>query len=319
MITRVKTVDIANFLKKYGILLILIALMLLFTALSDVFLTSRNLLNISRQISMIGIASVGGMFVMLLGGIDLSKGALVSFVNIVCSYFIVNTGMDFVMAIFICLVISAMVGYINGILVTAVNIPPLIATLGSQTILYGFAYIISRGQSIAGFPDAFRVIGQGHIWEIPVPVIVLVLFLALGYFILNKTYLGRSFYAIGGNAEAAKLSGINVNRVKRLVYMMSGLFTGFAAIVMLSRVNSGHPNTGLGFEFDVITAIVLGGISVSGGSGRLFNAVVGVFIIGVVNNGLVLIGMTHYVQMVVKGVILITAVGIDCMQKRVKV
>lgn len=306
----------SEFLRKYGILFVLIALMLLFGILSDVFFTFRNLINICRQVSMIGIASVGGMFVMLLGGIDLSQGALVSFVNILCAYLMVNMGMHPVLAIAFNIIIAAIVGYINGLMVTLANIPPLIATLAMQSVLFGFAYILSGGQTIAGFPEGFRVIGQGHAGPIPVPVIIVIFFFALGYFILNRTYLGRYFYAIGGNEEAAKLSGINVHRVKRSVYMMSGLFTGFAAIVTLSRVNSGQANTGVGFEFDVITAIVLGGISISGGSGRLFNAVVGVLIIGVMNNGLVLIGMSQYSQMVIKGVILAVAVGIDCVQRK---
>ena len=267
---------------------------------------------------MIGIASVGGMFVMLLGGIDLSQGALVSFVNIVCAYLMAKAGMNFVLAILINVAAGALAGYINGLLVTLANIPALIATLATQNILFGLAYIICGGQSIAGFPDAFRVLGQGYIGPVPIPVILMVLFFAIGGFILNRTYFGRSLYAIGGNEEAAKLSGINVNRVKRLVYMISGLFAGISAVVTLSRVNSGQANTGDGFEFDVITAIVLGGVSVNGGSGRLYNAVIGVLIIGILNNGLVLINMSQYVQMIVKGVILAIAVGFDCVQKKEK-
>ncbi len=310
-----KTFNATEFMKKFGIILILLALMAMFSILSDVFLSYKNLINICRQMSMIGIASIGGMFVMLLGGIDLSQGALVSFINILCAYMMAKMGMNYGVAIALNILVAALVGYVNGIMVTVTNIPPLIATLAMQNILFGFAYIICRGQSIAGFPGAFRVIGQGYVWMVPVPVIILVVFCVVGYFILNRTYLGRYFYAIGGNAEAAKLSGINVQRVKRLVYMICGMFTGFAAIVTLSRVNSGQANTGLGFEFDVITAI---GISVSGGSGRLFNAVMGILIIGVMNNGLVLIGMTEYSQMVVKGVILAIAVGIDGVQKMEK-
>ena len=307
-----------DLIRKYGIILVMVALMVLFSLLSDVFLTYNNLINICRQVSMIGIASVGGMFVMLLGGIDLSQGALVSFVNIVCAYLMAKAGMNFVLAILINVAAGALAGYINGLLVTLANIPALIATLATQNILFGLAYIICGGQSIAGFPDAFRVLGQGYIGPVPIPVILMVLFFAIGGFILNRTYFGRSLYAIGGNEEAAKLSGINVNRVKRLVYMISGLFAGISAVVTLSRVNSGQANTGDGFEFDVITAIVLGGVSVNGGSGRLYNAVIGVLIIGILNNGLVLINMSQYVQMIVKGVILAIAVGFDCVQKKEK-
>lgn len=308
----------ADLLRKYGIILVMAALMVLFTMLSKVFLTYNNLINICRQVSMIGVASVGGMFVMLLGGIDLSQGALVSFVNIVCAYLMAKAGMNYVLAIVINIAAGAVAGYINGLLVTVANIPALIATLATQNVLYGLAYVICKGQSIAGFNEVFRTLGQGYIGPVPIPVVIMVIFFAIGGFILNRTYFGRSLYAIGGNQDAAKLSGINVNRVKRLVYMISGLFTGIAAIVTLSRVNSGQANTGDGFEFDVITAIVLGGVSVNGGSGKLYNAIFGVLIIGILNNGLVLINMSQYMQMIVKGIILAVAVGFDCVPKKEK-
>ncbi len=304
--------------RKYGIFIVLIALIVLFSCLSNVFFTANNMINILRQISMMAIAAVGGMYVMLIGGIDLSQGALLSFVNILCSYLMVKTGMDPVLAVTINLGVSAAVGYVNGLMVTLANIPPLIATLATQNVLYGFAYIICGGQTIYGFPEEFSFIGQGYVGPIPFPIIMMVIFLVLGGFILNKTYFGRHFYAIGGNVEAAKLSGISVDRVKRLVYMISGLFVGVAGVITLSRVNSGQANTGNGFEFDVITAIVLGGVSVSGGSGKLYNAIVGVLIIGILNNGLVLINMSNYTQMIIKGVILALAVGFDCIQKKEK-
>lgn len=315
---KILTKNRIDIIRKYGIILVMLVLMVLFSVLSDVFLTYNNLINICRQVSMIGIASIGGMFVMLLGGIDLSQGALVSFINIVCAYLMVKAGIPYGAAIVINIAAGALVGYLNGIFVTMLNIPPLIATLGTQNILFGLAYIICKGQSIAGFPDVFRTIGQGYLGPIPIPVILMVIFFAIGGFILNKTYFGRFLYAIGGNEEAAKLSGIHVKRVKRMVYMLSGLFTSISAIVTLSRVNSGQANTGTGFEFDVITAIVLGGISVNGGSGKLYNAILGVLIIGILNNGLVLINMSQYMQMIIKGVILIAAVGFDCVQKMSK-
>ncbi len=306
------------YIKRYGIFLVMVALMLVFTFLNPVFLTSSNLINVVRQVSMIGIASIGGMYVMLIGGIDLSQGSLLSLLNILCAYFMATMDMNMWLAILICLILSAGVGYVNGMLVTFARIPALIATLATQYVLLGIAYIICKGQSIFGFPDAFRVFGQGYLGVIPVPVLVFIAFLAIGAFLLNKTFLGRSFYSIGGNAEAAQLSGIKVGRVKRIAYLLSGLFTGVASIITLSRVNSGQANSGDGFEFDCITAIVLGGVSVNGGAGRLYNVVAGVLIVGILNNGLVLIGMSNYLQMVIKGVILAVAVGIDCVQKKEK-
>lgn len=247
---------------------------------------------------------------------DLSQGAILSFTNIVCAYLMVEAGMNYWLAIVVCVVSATLVGYINGLLVTITRIPALIATLASQYVFTGLAYLICKGQTIYGFPESFKVFGQGYAGVIPVPVIFLVVFLLVGSFILNKTYLGRAFYAVGGNAEAAKLSGIHVERIKRIAYLASGLFTGFASVITLSRVNSGQANSGDGFEFDCISAIVLGGVSVSGGSGKLYNVVAGVLIVGILNNGLVLIGMSNYIQMVIKGIILVIAVGFDCVQKR---
>jgi ribose transport system permease protein len=184
-----------------------------------------------------------------------------------------------------------------------------------MTILEGLAYIISGGIPIFGFPRGFSVIGQGYVGPVPVPVIIMVVILATGSFILEKTYFGRYFYAVGCSEEAAHLSGINVRRVKYLVYTLSGLFAGIAGIVMLSRTNSGQALAGKGFELDVLTAVVLGGVSVNGGQGKINNVVAGILILGVLGNGLVLLNVSQYVQMVTKGAVLLLAVGFDCYQK----
>jgi ribose transport system permease protein len=201
-------------------------------------------------------------------------------------------------------------------MVSTVGMPALIATFATQTIFKGLAYIISGGTPINGFTVDFKIIGQGYIGPIPVPVIIMVICFALGSFILNKTYFGRYFYAVGGNEEAAKLSGIRVGRVKYLVYSLSGLFAGLAGIVMLSRTNSAQATAGDGYEFDVITCVVLGGVSVTGGYGKLSNVVAGVLIIGALTNGMVLMNVSSYVQLVVKGLVLAFAVGFDCIQKK---
>lgn len=310
----VKT-DRKKILKQYGITLVLIALCILFTILNPVFFTLRNIMNVMRQMSMIGIASVGGMFVIIQGGIDLSEGAVVSFVNVICAWLMMNAGISPEVAIFISLVVSAIIGYLNGVLVTIAKMPPLIVTLAMQGGLYGVSYIITNSHSIAGFPDSFRFIGQGYIGFLPFPVVLMVLVLLIGWFVLNKTYFGRYIYAIGGNDDVARLSGIRVNRVRRIVYMLGGLFAGVSGVIFLSRLMSGQANTGVGFEMDVLTALVLGGVSINGGSGKIFNAVMGVAIIGVLNNGLVLINVNQHVQEVIKGVVLIAAVAFDCISK----
>lgn len=306
-------------LKKYGIFLVLIVLFTYFALSSKAFFTFGNLINVTRQISMLGIASVGMAFVLLLGGIDLSIGSVVTIVNIGVAWLIVKAGVHPVLACFIALLGSASIGFLNGFIIAKVKMPPLIVTLSSMIMIEGFAYMICKGVPIFGFPKEFAYIGQGYIGPIPFPVFVLIFVLLIGAFILNKTYFGRYFYAVGGNEDASKLSGINVDRVKYMVYALSGLFAGIAGIVMLSRTNSGQVTAGKGFEFDVLTAVVLGGVSVNGGSGRISNVVAGVLIIGVLSNGLVLLNVSAYVQMVIKGAVLMSAVGFDCYQKNRKI
>ena len=194
--------------------------------------------------------------------------------------------------------------------------PSLIVTFASQTIFEGAAYIISNGMPIFGFPKGFSTIGQGYLGFIPVPVIIMIVVFILGAFILDKTYFGRYFYALGGNEMASQMAGIRVKRIKYLVFSLSGFFAGVAGIIMLSRTNSGQPTAGKGYEFQVITAVVLGGVSLAGGSGKLSNVVAGVLIMGILKNGMVLLNISEYVQMVVVGLILLLAVGFDCVQKR---
>ncbi len=305
----------ADSLKKYGIYVVLLLLAAFFAASSEAFLVPANLFNVARQVSMLGIAAVGMAFVLLVGGIDLSIGSQMTMVNIVAAWLMVNGHQNPLIACLVALVISTSVGFLNGWIIANLKMPPLIVTLCGMTILEGLAYIISGGIPIFGFPKGFSVIGQGYVGPVPVPVIIMVVILAVGSFILEKTYFGRYFYAVGGNEEAANLSGINVKRVKYLVYALSGLFAGIAGVVMLSRTNSGQALAGKGFELDVLTAVVLGGVSVNGGEGKINNVVAGVLILGVLGNGLVLLNVSQYVQMVTKGAVLLLAVGFDCYQK----
>ena len=307
---------VVNLIKGRAIYVALIALFIIFSCLSSDFLTPTNLLNIARQIAVLGVASVGMTYVILIGGIDLSTGSIITFVNIIAAYFMVNSGMNMWLAILISLIASTSIGFLNGFLVANLNIPSLIVTFASQTIFEGFAYIISNGMPIFGFPKSFATIGQGYLGFIPVPVIIMIVVFLIGGFLLNKTYFGRYFYALGGNETASKMAGIRVKRMKYLIFSLSGFFAGIAGIIMLARTNSGQPTAGKGYEFQVITAVALGGVSLSGGSGKLSNVVAGVFIMGILKNGMVLLNVSEYVQMVVEGVILLLAVGFDCIQKR---
>ena len=228
----------------------------------------------------------------------------------------VNMGMNMWLAILVTMIVSVLIGLLNGFMVSTVGMPALIATFAVQTSFSGLTYILCGGLPINGFPEQFKIFGQGYVSIVPVPVIIMILCFAAGSFILNKSYFGRYFYAVGGNVEAAKLSGIRVGRVKYLVFALSGFFAGLAGIVMLSRTNSGMANAGLGFEFDVITCVVLGGVSVSGGYGKMSGVVAGTFIIGALQNGMVLMNINQYMQMVVMGIVLALAVGFDCLQQK---
>ena len=286
--------------------------------MNRVFFTTSNLFNVARQVSFLGIAAVGMTFTLLLGGIDLSIGSVISLVNVVAASLMVKQGYPPLAACLIGVALGTFLGFLNGWAIANIGIPPLIVTLCALTIWEGVAYILSKGMPIFGFPRSFSFLGQGYLGVIPIPVIVMVIILCIGAFILNKTYFGRHFYAVGGNEEAAFLSGINIKRVKYLAYTLSGFFASVAGIVILSRTSSGQAITGKGFEFNVLTAIALGGVSVNGGVGRVSNIVAGVFIIGVLTNGLVIMNISQYVQMVIKGLVLFTAVAFDMLQKNGK-
>lgn len=306
---------IMDIVRSRAIYAFLIAMVVFFSVMNENFLTVNNLLNVAKQVSIFGIASVGMTYVILLGGIDLSTGSLISFVNIVAAYFMVNMNLNPWLTILLSLSICTFVGFANGWVIAEIKMPPLIVTFASQTIFGGLAYIICNGRPISRFEESFLQIGQGYLGIVPIPILIMIACFAAGAFILTKTYFGRYFYALGGNEEAAELSGIRVKRIKYLVYALSGLFAGIAGLVMLSRANTGQPNAGLGYEFDVITCVVLGGVSVTGGSGKISNVIAGVLIIGVLSNGMILMDISSYMQMVIKGVILLLAVGSDCIQQ----
>ena len=303
-------------IKDKAIWVVFIILFIGFSIANQRFLHPNNLLMVLRQVSMLGIASVGMTFVILTAGIDLSIGSIITIVNIICAYMMVNMGMNMVTAIVLTLMISTLIGLMNGFMVSSIGIPALIATFATQTAVEGLAFVISKGTPIFGFDERFKVIGQGYVGPIPIPILIMAACFAIGSIILNKTYFGRYFYAIGGNEEASKLSGIRVRRVKYMVYALSGFFAGLAGIVLLSRTNSGQPTSGKGYEFDVITCVVLGGVSISGVFGKFSNVIAGVMIIGVLSNGMVLMNISSYTQMIIKGIILAGAVGFDCIQKR---
>jgi ribose transport system permease protein len=301
---------------KYGVFIILAVIIVFFTIISDAFFTPSNLLNVARQVSMIGICAVGMTFVLLTGGIDISVGSIIAMQSVICAIIIVQFQIPIPVAIILTLLLGCGIGLLLGFFITKYDVPPLIATLAMMTIARGVAFVLTGGIPIYGLPESFKVIGQGYLWVIPVPVIIMAAVFIFGWWLLERTFFGRHIYAIGGNQEAARLSGVNVNHVKRLVYMFSTLFASIAGVVMLSRINSGQPSVAEGFEMDVITGAVLGGVSVSGGEGRIVNVIAGVFIMGILSNGMAIMSLNEYWQWIVKGAVLITAVSFDNMQKK---
>ena len=255
---------------------------------------------------------------MISGGIDLSIGSQVVLTNVLLAIMMVYGKMDPVVAIPLILGVGLLLGAINGLLSITLKIHPLIITLGTAAIYKGIGYIINASRNIMGFPDSFRWLGQGYVWGIPVPVIVWVIVALIGAFVLNKTYFGRRVYALGGNEEAARLAGVRINRMKVFLFMICGFTAAITSVLLLSRVFAGQTVTGQGLEFDCLTAALLGGVSFKGGEGSVFGLVVGILIIGVLNNAMQLASFPDFSQTVVKGAVLLIAVAIDVYQKNRK-
>ena len=297
---------------------VLLAIVVFFTIASDSFLTAGNLLNVTRQVAMLGISAVGMTCVILTSGIDLSVGSVMAITNVVGSMLMVNAGMPIVPAVALTLALAAFVGLINGLLVAYVGVPALITTLAMMTILRGLSFVLCSGMPVWGLPESYKILGQGYIGPIPIPVIVMVIVFILGWIFLNRTRTGRHIYGLGGNKEAVRLSGVNTAKIETLVFVISALLTGLAGIIMLSRINTGQPKIGTGYEMDVITAVVLGGVSIMGGEGSIFGVLIGVLITGVLSNGMILIDVSEYSQQITKGLVLLLAVVFDTLAKKSK-
>lgn len=308
-----------KFFQTYGILIVLFALIIFFSLSTDAFFSVKNLFNILRQVSIIGVVAVGMTFVMLTGGIDLSVGSLLAIASVVGSSLMVMVGLNPLFALIIAMLVTTTFGTLTGAIIEFIDIPPLITTLGMMTVIRGVAYIITGGLPIYGLPESVTMIGQGYIWVIPIPVIIMLIVFLVGSFILKKTYFGRYFYAMGGNEEATRLAGINIRVMKIGTYTLNAFLTSIAGIILMTRINSGQPSAGVGTELDVITAVVLGGVSMSGGEGKLSGVLIGTLLMGVLSNGLIIMNVGEYYQMVVKGAVLILAVGFDRISKREKV
>lgn len=300
--------------KKFGIYILLAVVFIVFAVAAPNFLSAKNVINIVRQCSMFGIVVVGVSMVMIGGGMDLSVGSQMAVDGMLVGYMMVNSGLPIPVAIIATIVIGCVMGAINGLVAVKLHIMPIIVTLGTMLILEGVAYLITGGYPITGMPEAFTVIGQGYLGVIPIPVIIFAAFVIFGWVVMNKTYLGREIYALGGNREAARLAGINVDRLTIIVYTFCGFAASIAALIMVGRTNASQPGAGSSYAFDCMTAACLGGVSIAGGEGKISGTVVGVLILGMLDNGLVLMSVNSNWQSVIKGLILLAAVAIDCYQ-----
>lgn len=284
---------------------------------SSVFLTADNLINVARQVSINGILAVGMTFVILTGGIDLSVGSVMAFTGTIMAGMMINFGMPPFVAIMIGIVIGALIGYINGLFVSYAKIPAIIVTLAMMEISRGFALLYTGGYPLSGLPASFAFIGRGYAFGVlPMPVLIMALVYIAAYIVLNHMPIGRFIYAIGGNEEAVRLSGVKVKRYKIMAYVVSGIAASISGIILTSRLMSGQPNAGVGFELDAIAAVVLGGTDIAGGRGHIFGTILGALLIGVLSNGLNLMGVSPYFQRVLKGVIIIAAIYYSSSRKK---
>lgn len=299
---------IVNVMLNYGIVMILVVLLVIFSIASRNFLKASTIFTILKQVSTVGIVSVGMTFVMLTGGIDLSVGSIIGVAAVGAATFM-QIGLHPVLACLFALLLGTLFGGANGFFVNFFSIPALIGTLGTMTSLRGVAYLITDGLPVFGFSDSFSTFAQGSLGIIPYPVIVMVFVFIVAGYVLSRTKTGRYLYGVGGNEEASRLSGINVKKIKYIAYSVSGLLAALAGIILLSRTNSGQPAAGSGYEMDAITAVVLGGVSISGGEGQLGLVVVGVIIMGVLTTGMIMCNINDYIQQVIKGLVLVFAVA----------
>lgn len=310
-------INFKELLSRSGPLGGLIVLVVVMSFLSPFFLTFNNLFNVATQISVIAILAFGQTFVIVSGGIDLSVGSVLALAGIVFGWASVVAGLPVVLALLLGLGAGAAIGLVNGLLITLGKLPPFIATLAMLSAARGLALVVSNGQPLNPIPEVVRTLGGGDLFGVvPLPVVLLLIMWVITIVILRSTYPGRCFYAIGGNEEAARLSGINVFRQKLLMYTLSGFFAAVAGILIAARLASAQPQAGFTFELDAIAAVVIGGASLAGGVGSASGTFIGALILGVLRNGLNLLNVSAFWQQVVIGAVIALAVMTDTLRRK---
>lgn len=301
---------------RLGLVVALAAIVVILSLLKPTFLTTANLINVVRQISINGILAVGVTYVLLTGGVDLSMGSLVALTGVVAAGLAHPQQYPTLVPVLGGVSAGAICGSVNGLFVTKGRVAPFIVTLGMMTIARGLALVISGGKPVSNLAPQFTYLGGGDWGGIPIPVVILLTLAILSYGFLKNVRLGRYLYAVGGNENAARASGINVDAVKLFAYTVCGAMAGLAGVVLASRITTGQPNAGVGYELDAIAAAVIGGTSLSGGVGGVGGTILGALLMGVLNNGLDLLNVSSYYQQIVKGVIIVGAVWIDQRQEQ---
>lgn len=302
-------------LGQYGIVVAFVGICIALALITPKFLTLSNLMIVVTQVSINALLAFGVTFVIITGGIDLSIGSTVAVSGVVAASFAHPDTYPVVVPLLAGLLSGLGLGAFNGLVITKSKVTPFIVTLGTMTMGRGLALILSQGRPVSNLSDAFNFIGGGTLLGIPMPILMLIIFFAACSVLLKKTVLGRYMYAIGGNEQAANAAGIHLNRVKMVVYTLCGGLAGLAGILLTSRITTGQPNAGAGFELDAIAAAIIGGTSTSGGTGTMTGTLIGALLIGVISNGLDLLNVTSYYQQVVMGIIIIGAVVIDSLNQ----
>lgn len=303
---------IASFIQHYGIIIAFVLLCVILTFASEYFLTTKNILNVLRQTSINGILAMGMTLVVLTKGIDLSVGSVLALAGIVAAS--LATGADpapAYVAVLAGLAVGLACGLANGLIVGRLAVPPFVATLGMLSVARGLTYIYSDGMPVSNLSPSFLALGQERILGIPVPVYVFAIVFVCLWILLNKTTYGRYIYAVGGNEKSARTAGINTRRIIISVYVLAGMLAGLSGLVLTARTTAGLPQAGVAYELDAIAAVVIGGTSLNGGIGTVRGTLFGALIIGVINNGLDLMGVSSFYQQVVKGCIIVCAVMLD--------
>ena len=304
--------------QNFSIICILLGMCIIMSFASPNFLKSENLFSVARAFSYIAIMAIGECMVIITAGIDLSIGSVFGLAGVITTIALTKWGFGVVAAVLAGILVGALAGSLNGLLITKIKLPPFIATLGSLSIARGVCFVLTRGYPIIGLPDNFLILGQGYWGIIPIPVIIMLILVVLFSLMLNRSVLGRRIYALGGNEEATRISGVNVDKIKMIVYGLAGALAGFAGIITASRLGVGQAVAGDGYEMDAVAAVIIGGASLSGGRGSMSGMLVGAAIMGVLNNALVLLNVSAYWQEIVIGCVIIVAVTADQFRKSIK-